>query len=234
MLNAKEQAVYMAMASTTLLLLLKIAAGILSGSAGMISEMIHSATDLFVSILTFISIRVVASSPAQIYLQRDNHRESIFGLAEGIIILLSAGMILMEAIQRLIHPVAIAQAFAAVLVMLFSALINAVASSILTKTAERENSLAIKAYALDMRTDVYTSIGVGLGILLTKITSCYLIDSLIAILVAAMIIFNAWSLVQEAYGTLMSARLPGDNDTVDIASDLTIGAAKQAIIFQGD
>jgi len=104
--------------------------------------MIHSAADLFVSLLTFISIKVSTAPVEQNWLQRDSHKESIFSLAEGVMILLSAGMILAEAVKRLIHPVTINQAFIAVLVMLFSALINAVVSSILTKTAEREISPA--------------------------------------------------------------------------------------------
>jgi cation diffusion facilitator family transporter len=116
-------------------------------------------------------------------------------------------MILKEAGKKLFEPVEIEQASVAIAVMLAAALINYIVSRKLYKVSQEEDSMALEADALHLKTDVYTSLGVGVGIILIKVTGILVLDSVVAMVVACLIIKEAWELTGNAFDYLMDARL---------------------------
>ena len=121
-------------------------------------------------------------------------------------------MIITEAFKKIFEPVEIEQSTIAIAVMLISALINFVVSRKLYKVAKEEDSMALEADALHLKTDIYTSIGVAIGILLIKITGLVILDSVVAILVALLIIKEAWELSKNAFEYLIDARLSEEEE----------------------
>jgi cation diffusion facilitator family transporter len=116
-------------------------------------------------------------------------------------------MIIYEAIHKLFKPVPVEQAAVAIGVMFISAVINWFVSRKLYKVALEEDSMALEADALHLKTDVFTSLGVGFGILLIKITHLDILDPIAAILVALLIIKEAGELTKNAFDHLLDIRL---------------------------
>jgi len=93
-------------------------------------------------------------------------------------------------------------------VMGASALINIFVSSRLMKVAKKTDSVALEADALHLRTDVFTSAGVFLGLLLIRLTGWHILDPIIALVVAAMILKAAYDLLKKAFFPLIDVSLP--------------------------
>lgn len=198
--------------SNTLLIIFKVTVGILSGSVSIISEAIHSMMDLVASFVAFLSVRTSVNPADKEHPYGHGKIENISGVVEGLLIFIAAGMIIFEAVKKICAPAEIEYALAAVAVMAVSALINLLVSRKLYEVAKEEDSMALEADALHLKTDVYTSLGVGLGILLIKLTGLTILDSIVAILVALIIIKEAWELCKNACDNLIDVRLTDEEE----------------------
>ncbi len=205
--NIKVRVAMLSVLSNTTLIILKIVAGLLSGSVSIISEAIHSGMDLVASIIAFFSVRVSSRPADKGHPYGHGKIENVSGVIEGLLIFVAAFLIIKEAIIKLINPTEISQTFIAIAVMGISSIVNIIISRTLYKVAKREESVALEADALHLKTDVYTSAGVALGLLLMKVTGISVLDPITAILVALLIIKEAWSLCRNAFRPLLDASL---------------------------
>lgn len=205
--NKRVKVAALSIMSNTTLIILKLIAGILSGSVSIISEAIHSSMDLVAAIIAFFSVRVSTKPADTDHPYGHGKIENVSGVIEGVLIFIAAFLIIEEAIKKLIHPAEIGSTTLAVVVMLFSALVNTIVSRQLYKVAKEEDSIALEADALHLKTDVYTSLGVGLGLLLLKLTGIYLLDPIVALLVALLIIKESWELCNNAFHPLLDKKL---------------------------
>lgn len=214
-LDRRSQYALLSVGSNTLLIIFKITAGVLSGSVSIISEAIHSLMDLIASTIAFLSVRSSGKPADREHPYGHGKIENISGIAEGVLIFVAAGMIIYEAVKKFSAPAEIDHATVAIAVMMVSALVNLFVSEKLYQVSQEEDSMALEADALHLKTDVYTSFGVGLGILLIKLTGLVILDSIVAILVALMIIKEAWELCKNAFEHLIDVRLT-DEEEVEI------------------
>lgn len=201
--------------SNTFLIILKVVAGLLSGSVSIISEAIHSGMDLIAAAVAFFSVRESAKPADKDHPFGHGKIENISGAIEGLLIFVAAAMIIIEAIKKLSEPAEIEQVTIAVLVMMISAFVNFIVSRKIYKVAKEEDSMALEADALHLKTDVYTAFGVGIGILLIKLTGLAVLDSIVAILVAILIIKEAYELIKSAFNFLLDSKL-SDKEELDI------------------
>jgi len=208
----KTRVAALSIISNTLLIILKILAGILSGSVSILSEAIHSGIDLIAAVIAFISVRM-SSKPAD-----ENHPyghgkiENISGVVEGLLIFAAAILIIKEAVGKILHPTKIEDTLVGFGVMAFSAVVNIFVSRILYKVAKEQDSIALEADALHLKTDVYTSAGVGAGLLFIKLTGLTFLDPVVAILVACLIVKEAWELCRHAFSPLLDAKLSDEEE----------------------
>ncbi len=194
--------------SNTLLILMKIVAGILSGSVSIISEAIHSGMDLVASLVAFFSVKQSSKPADREHPYGHGKIENISGIIEGLLIFVAAGMIILKAYNKMFEASAeIAETEVAIAVMAASAIVNFFVSRKLYKVAREEDSMALEADALHLKTDVYTSLGVGVGILVIKLTGLIILDSIVAILVALLIIKEAGVLCKNAVDFLLDVKL---------------------------
>lgn len=198
--------------SNTILIILKLIAGILSGSVSIISEAIHSGMDLIASLVAFLSVKTSSKPADKDHPYGHGKIENISGIVEGLLIFIAAGMIMFEAIKKITSPEPIEAAFVAIGVMFVSATVNFFVSRKLYKVSKEEDSMALEADALHLKTDVYTAFGVGIGIILIKVTGLLILDSIVAILVALLIIKEAWELCKNALNYLLDARLTDEEE----------------------
>ncbi len=203
-MNAKVSVARLSILSNSLLIIMKLAAGFLSGSVSIISEAIHSSMDLVAAIIAFFSVSVSDNPPDSRHPYGHGKIENISGVIEALLIFAAAIWIIFEAVKKLLEgtneleAVGIGSA-----VMLVSAFVNIVVSKKLYKVARETNSVALEADALHLKTDVYTSLGVAIGLGLIMLTGINWLDPVVAILVAFFIIRESYYLLKKAFTPLL-------------------------------
>lgn len=211
MRTAKTKVASLSVASNSFLILLKIIAGIITGSVSILSEAIHSSIDLIAALIAFFSVRISDTPPDHNHPYGHGKFENVSGVIEAALIFVAAVWIVVEATRKLMGEGTVESVGWGSLVMLISAIVNFFVSRRLYSVARRTDSVALEADALHLKTDVFTSLGVGFGLLLIWITGLHFLDSLIAMAVAGLIVFEAWQLLRKAYSPLLDKSLDDED-----------------------
>jgi len=213
----KVAVAWLSVVSNTTLIVLKVVVGVLIGSVSVISEAIHSGVDLLASVIALFAVKSSASPADERHPFGHGKVENISGTIEALLIFLAAGWIVYEAAKKFVHPTPIEAPFWGVTVMLFSAVANGVISHLLFRVGRETESVALQADAWHLRTDVYTSVGVMVGLALIGVgdailphlgDSLHLIDPLAAMVVAGLIVKAAWKMTIKSARDLMDVNLP--------------------------
>jgi cation diffusion facilitator family transporter len=214
----KSRAAAVSIASNSALIALKLAAAAVTGSVAILSEALHSMIDLIASVVAFVSVRK-ADEPADVDHPYGHEKvENVGAAIEAMLILVGAGVIVYEAANRLSSGAAVDQLGLGIAVIAFSGLANVGVSRFLSKQAKRQNSPALAGDAAHLGTDAFTSAGVLLGLLLVQITGANAIDSIVAILVAGVIVVTGVRLLRRSTGVLVDeAPPPEEMDRVEAA-----------------
>ena len=207
-MNEKEKVARLSIFSNGFLIIIKLFAAILGGSVGILSEAIHSAVDLVASFVAFFAVRISSKPPDQQHPYGHGKYENVSGVIEALLIFFAAVWIIYEAIHRLLHPIEIHYALLGFLVMGMSAIVNLYVSKKLYKAAKKHDSIALESDALHLKTDIYTSVGVALGFGIIYLTNLHWVDSVIAIVVAFIILYEAYMLLKQAFSPLVDSQLP--------------------------
>ena len=218
-LDKKVKTARLSIFSNTFLIVIKLAAGVITGSVSIISEAIHSALDLVAAIIAYFSVKISNIPPDRDHPYGHGKFENISGVVEGVLILIAAIWIIYEAIQKMIHQEPLEFLYIGIIVMAISAIVNVFVSRRLYAVARETDSIALEADALHLKTDVYTSLGIAIGILLIWITGFDVLDPVIAILVALFIIRESFELLRRAVSPLLDAKLP-EEEVIIIRSRL--------------
>ena len=225
----KKLAAGISITSNIVLTILKIITGILSGSLSIISEAIHSMSDLLASVLTFFSV-VKSSKPADSdHPYGHGKYEDMSGFIEGILIVFAALFIIYEATKKIIFGIDMnAENTMGITVMFVAVMLNIMVSTLLFRVAKETNSISLYADGEHLRTDVYSSLGVLIGLVLIKITGYTVLDPVIAILVAVIIFKAGYSISAKATSNLLDHSLPDEN--IDEIKKLVKEYSKDAIL----
>ena len=219
-MNAKVSIARLSILSNTLLIILKLIIGLISGSVSIISEAIHSSMDLIAAIISFLSVKVSDNPPDSKHPYGHGKIENISGVIEAILIFVAAAWIIFEAVRKLLgEKIELDSIALGSLVMLVSAFVNIIVSRRLYKVARKTNSVALEADALHLRTDVYTSLGVAVGLGLIMVTGINWLDPVIAILVALFIIRESYILLRRAFTPLLDTAW-GENEIEELEKTL--------------
>ena len=202
--------------SNTLLLIMKLAVGIFIGSISILSEALHSGIDLLAAIIANYSVRK-AGQPAD-----DEHKfghgkfENVSGTVEAILIFVAAIIILYKSGEKLLgnNGIEFELIGIGIVVMGISAIVNFYVSARIMKVAKKAESIALEADAYHLTTDVYTSIGVFIGLILIKLTNNPIFDPVMAIIVAFIIIKASYDLTKRSVSGLMDMKLSDKEENV--------------------
>jgi len=189
---------------------LKLAAGILSGSLGVLSDAAHSALDLAGAALTFFSVRVSDKPADEDHTYGHGKVENLSAFFEAGLMAISCAWIIWEALQRIIHNTyEIRHSLWPVLVILSSIAVDFWRSRALRRVAAHTGSPALATDAYHFASDIWASVAVLAGLLATWLGEALHIDWLryadpiAAILVSLMILRITWTLTRETIGVLM-------------------------------
>lgn len=203
-----EKAAKLSIFSNSSLILLKLIAGVITNSFSIISEAIHSMSDLLASFIAFFAVKKSAMPADKDHAFGHGKYEDFSGLIEGALIILAGLYIVYEASKKLISQTQPQISVdLAIYIMLFSVIINAFVSYQLFKTAKKTGSIALFADAEHLRTDIYTSLGVVVGLFLIKITNIHILDPIIALIVAVLILQAGYSICKKTVSNLLDESL---------------------------
>lgn len=212
----KEKTAHLSIISNTGLVLMKFAVGFAIGSVSIISEAIHSSMDLIAAVIAFFSVRKSAEPPDAGHSFGHGKFEDISGLIEALLIFVAAILIIREAAIKLLghspEELKPELLFAGIAVMGISALVNWYVSQRLMKVAKQTESIALESDAWHLRTDVYTSLGVFLGLILIRLTGITLFDPIFAIGVAIIIMKAAYDLSVRSFADLIDHSIPESDE----------------------
>lgn len=213
----KKLAAGLSIGSNAVIIILKLIAGIVSGSISIISEAIHSLSDFLASVLTFFAV-MKSSEPADKEHPFGHGRyEDMSGFIEGGLIVFAAFFIIFEAGKKLIFGVTMEnESFWGISVMAIAVLSNFLVSSYLFKVAQKTNSISLYADGEHLRTDIWSSLGVLIGLILIKITGLIILDPIIAIVVACFILKTGFIISKTTLNNLLDGSLPqADLDKIE-------------------
>ena len=177
-----------------------------------ISEAIHSLSEFLASVLTLFAVKRSSEPADKDHPFGHGKYEDISGFFEGVLILLASFYIIWESCKKIItHGTLEFNSTPGIVVMLIAIAANLLVSSYLFAVAKKNDSVALKADAQHLSTDVYSSLGVLIGLILIKITGITLLDPLIAILVALIILKTGISIIKETLNDLLDRTLPDDD-----------------------
>ena len=216
-MNRKTRTALLSVASNATLVILKVIAGIFSGSISIISEAMHSGMDLIASLIAFVSVRKSSKPADKEHPYGHDKLENISGLAEGILIFICRWNDHHRSNQKNNGTYRLGTGVHRYRGNAFFWLGELFRFPHLAQGSQiEEESQALEADSLHLKTDVYTSLGVGIGVLLVKITGWTVLDPLVAILVAFLIVSEAWHLSKEAFNLLIDVRLSPEEEALVI------------------
>lgn len=224
----KRRAAALSLISNTTLILLKLIAGMITGSVAILTEAVHSSIDLVASIVAFFSVRK-ADEPAD-----ESHRyghekiENLAAAIEGILILIGSAAIGFEAIRHLVNHGRIASVGLGIGVISISLVANVGVSLRLRRTAAQTGSPALAGDAAHLGTDALTSAAVLIGLVLVDLTGAQWIDPVVALAVALVVVTTGVRLLSQASRVLVDEALPAD-EVEAIRSEIEAFASRGAV-----
>jgi len=204
----KKKAAKLSIVSNSFLIVLKFVAGFISGSIGIISEAIHSGTDLLASFIAYFSISKSSQPADKEHPYGHDKYEDFAGFVEGLLIIFAAFYIIHEAVKKILNPELIElDVDLGLLIMGISIIANFFVSGYLFKVAQKTTSMALHADGEHLRTDVYSSLAVFLGLLFVKVTDNPVFDPVVAICVAVIIFFAGYRICRDCTSNLLDTSL---------------------------
>lgn len=208
--KTKTRATAVSIGSNSCLIAAKVAAGILTGSVGILSDAIHSLMDLIASLIAFASVRK-ADEPAD-PTHRYGHQklEDLAASSQALLLLMGAAFIGFEAVRRLIQGGRVSSVGAGIAVAGVAAVVNLLISRYVRRTGRETGSAALDANAADLRTDAFVSLGVLVALALVAITGQGWIDPVVGLLVAGAVSSTGVRILVKASRRLADESLPED------------------------
>ncbi|WP_445372543.1 cation diffusion facilitator family transporter [Methylomonas sp. HW2-6] len=198
----------------------------LTGSVGLLSDALESVINLVAAVIMVAVLSISARPPDDTHAYGHEKIEYFSSGAEGVMILLAAFSIGFSAWERLWHPQALQQLDLGIAVSVFASLINLAVARVLIGVGRKRQSITLEADGKHLMTDVWTTVGILVGIALISVgnrfeaslnlaqslgmTGWEILDPLLAIGVAFHIVWAGLQLIRRTVSGLLDAALPAD------------------------
>jgi cation diffusion facilitator family transporter len=220
---SKRRAAMLSVASNTLLILLKVIAGAVTGSVALLTEAMHSSIDLIASVVAYVSVRKADEPADESHPYGHEKIENLAAAIEGMLILVGSGVIFFTAARHLIVGAEVDKLGFGIAVLGISIVVNVIVSTVLDRRARATASAALEGDAAHLRTDALTSIGVLLGLVLVDITGANWLDPVVAMIVAVAILTSGVRILNRSSRVLVDEALPEDEMDAIRASIVDFG-----------
>jgi cation diffusion facilitator family transporter len=199
---------WISIAAAVVTIVLKTAAYFLTGSVGLLSDAIESLVNLVGGIMALAMLTIAARPADEDHAYGHSKAEYFSSGVEGTLILVAAVSIAIAAISRLIHPRELEQVGIGLAVSVVASAVNLGVALLLLRVGKKNHSITLEANAHHLLTDVWTSVGVLIGVGLVVLTRWLWMDPVVALLVAANIVWTGTQIVWRSISGLMDPALP--------------------------
>lgn len=199
---------WLSIAAAVATIVLKWAAYHVTGSVGLLSDALESFVNLAGALMALAMLSIAARPADEDHPFGHGKAEYFSAGVEGSLILIAAASIAFAAVQRLLHPRPIEALGLGLGISLLASLINLGVALVLLQAARVHRSATLQANAHHLLTDVWTSVGVVVGVGAVVFTGWQWLDPLVALAVAANIVFTGSRIVWSSVSGLMDAALP--------------------------
>ena len=187
---------------------LKAGAYLLTGSVGLLSDALESFVNLIAALVALLALSVAARPADEEHAYGHTKAEYFSSGFEGALIVVAAASIAVLAVNRLIDPRAIEEPSLGLLITGIASVINLIVARILSKAGRRYESITLEADAQHLMADVWTSLGVIVGVAAAAITGWHRLDAIVAIAVALNVLFAGYRLLRRSMHGLLDTSLP--------------------------
>ena len=198
----------LSLATSVVTLTLKFAAYALTGSVGLLSDAVEAFVNIGAALVALAMLSWAAMKPDAEHNFGHEKAQYFSSGIEGALIFVAAGAIIWTAVPRLWAPQPIGQLGLGVTLSILASAANAACAWVLLRAAREHRSITLEADARHLLTDVWTTAGVIIGVLLVKFTGWLRLDPILAILVALHILWTGWNLLARSFGGLMDRAIP--------------------------
>lgn len=213
-LHSRQSYALLSVAAALVTMALKFGAYAITGSVGLLSDALESGVNLAAALVAVWALTLAARPPDEVHAYGHSKAEYFSSGVEGALIVLAAALIAFAAVPRLLHPQPIEQPGLGLFIAGVAAAINGGVALALSRAGTRLHSIALQADARHLVTDVWTTGGVLVGVGLVALTGWLPLDPLVALLVAANILWTGWRLIQASGLGLLDTALPAADQHV--------------------
>lgn len=240
-----ERFMKLSIATAVLTIVLKVLAAMLTGSVGFLSDALESGVNLVAAVVGFIALRI-AAKPADANHQFGHGKaEYVSALVEGAMIFVAAALIIYTSTLRLLNPQPLEQPGIGLALSTLASVLNLAVGLALLKAGKKYRSATLQADGHHVLTDVWTSVGVLVGIALVALTDWLWLDPIVAFAVGINILWTGYRLLKESLSSLLSESLPKEEhaeldarlteleDEFDVlfTSRRTIASGRQRLVY---
>ena len=199
---------WLSIAAALVTMALKTIAYWLTGSVGLLSDALESLVNLAGAVMALAMLSVAARPADEDHAFGHGKAEYFSAGAEGAMIVIAAVSIAVAAVDRLLHPRPIEKVGIGLAVSVGASLVNLAVALILRRAARVHRSATLNASSHHLLTDVWTSAGVLVGVGAVALTGWLVLDPVVALAVAANIVFTGGRIMRDSVAGLMDAALP--------------------------
>lgn len=208
----KNQAARLSIIAAASLIVIKTAAGWLTGSISVWASLLDSAMDVFASTINYLAVRAASRPPDHDHHYGHGKAESLAGLAQAAVICATGLLLIREAVRRLTTPHQTESEWLGAATMFVAAVVSVFLVMRLRRVARQTESPALAADAIHYASDVYTNGAALAALLVVALTGWRLADPLVSIAISAYIIWSAVAVGRDSVDVLMDRRLPPEVD----------------------
>ena len=203
--------------------LLKILAYLLSNSVALLSDAMESIINIAASIMMLMALRV-ASMPEDSDHRYGHHKaENISAMIEGILIIVAAVLIVEASIGRILSPVPLTDVDMGLLVSLIATSLNGALAIVMMREARRSHSIALEGDAKHLFSDVISSVGVVIALFIATLTGLYILDAIVAIVVAVILAKMGIDVLRRTAHDLMDSTCEEEEEIIEEILDRNSG-----------
>ena len=203
-----ERFMWISIAASLFVIALKAYAAYVTGSVGFLSDALESVANVAAAMVGLWALKLSAKPADENHNFGHTKAEYFAAQVEGSLILVASVAIIYTAGQRLITPQPVEQLGIGLLFSVVATLINLGVGAMLVRAGRRHRSSTLVADGKHLLTDVWTTVGVIVGMALVWMTGWQVLDPIVAILVGANILYTGYKLLREAIQGLLSETLP--------------------------
>jgi cation diffusion facilitator family transporter len=202
---------WLSIAAALVTIALKSGAYLLTGSVGLLSDAAESGVNLIAAVVALVALHAAARPADENHNFGHGKAEYFSAGIEGLMIFVAAGFILVTSVQRFLHPSALESVGLGLAISTLATVVNGAVGLLLLRAGAAHRSVTLTADGKHLLTDVWTSAGVIVGVLLVALTGWERLDPIVAALVGLNILVTGFRLVSQSITSLLDAAMPAED-----------------------